>query len=234
MLDLVADGDTVSVVTFGSRAKVIVPSAVITKESRQKAKNALRDVTAEGTTDMAGGIGAGLRAGSRAARRDARRHPAHRVVVGDGVPNDPAQVLGLADAAKEEHVPITALGLGNDFDETLMTGPRAADVGHVPLRGRCGPRCRGVQGTRSRAWIAWWSPARRDSTSRRGPGVTINEVIGIPECGVTGARTQPTSEDLTEGQTRDVFVRVTAKGRQDGKSNGARRRPRELHADRRR
>jgi len=43
------------------------------------------------------------------------------VLVGDGVPNDAPPVLALADPAKGEHTPVTALGPGNDFDETLMT-----------------------------------------------------------------------------------------------------------------
>ena len=118
LLDLLAEGDTASVVTFGSRAKVIVPSVRITKESRESAKLALRDIKAEGTTDMAGGLAAGL------AQVRTRLTPdgIHRIVlVGDGVPNDPAAVLALAENAKAEHVPVTTLGLGNDFDETLMT-----------------------------------------------------------------------------------------------------------------
>ena len=45
------------------------------------------------------------------------------VLVGDGVPNDapPVLALALAHPAKGEHTPVTALGPGNDFDETLMT-----------------------------------------------------------------------------------------------------------------
>lgn len=57
LLDLVSDGDTASsdawVVTFGSRAKVIVPAVRITTESRAEAKAALSGIVAEGTTDMA-------------------------------------------------------------------------------------------------------------------------------------------------------------------------------------
>jgi hypothetical protein len=47
--------------------------------------------------------------------------------------------------------------------------------------------------------------------------VTINEVIGL-QAAPNGRGQVAQLGDLTEGQSRDVFVRVTTKGRQDGKS----------------
>lgn len=212
LLDLLAEGDTVAIVTFGSRAKVIVPSVRITKESREKAKLALRDIKAEGTTDMAGGLAEGL------VQVRSRLTPdgIHRIVlVGDGVPNDAPSVLALADGAKAEHVPVTTLGLGNDFDETLMTAlaQRSSGTFHfVDDAARVGAVFK-EQISRMERVVA--RGARLELTP--GPGVTISEVVGIPSS-PNGRGHAAAIGDLSEGQTRDVFVRVVAKGRQEGKS----------------
>lgn len=212
LLDLLAEGDTASVVTFGSRSKVIVPAVLITKETREKAKRALRDIKAEGTTDMAGGLAAGL----AQVRAHLTPDGIHRIVlVGDGVPNDPAAVLALAENARAEHVPVTTLGLGNDFDETLMTAlaQRSSGTFHfVDDASRVGAVFK-EQISRMERVVA--RGTRVELTP--GPGVTITEVLGIPSS-PSGRVHHASLGDLAEGQTRDVFVRVLAKGRQDGKS----------------
>jgi Ca-activated chloride channel homolog len=214
LIDLLAEGDTVAIVTFGSKAKVIVPSVRITKESRQRAHDALRGVTAEGTTDMAGGLAEGL----VQIRTQLALTPdgIHRIVlVGDGVPNDSPAVLALADSAKAEHVPVTALGLGNDFDETLMTALAQRSSGTFHFVDEASRVAAVFKEQISRMERVVARGAHIELTP--GPGVTIAEVVGMPSS-ATGRGQVATLGDLAEGQTRDVFVRVTAKGRQDGKS----------------
>lgn len=212
LLDLVAEGDTASVVTFGSYAKVIVPAVRITKESRAKAKGSLSEVVAEGTTDMASGLTAGLAQVRAVATPDSVNR---LVLVGDGVPNDASPVLALADQAKGERTPVTVLGLGNDFDETLMTALAQRSSGtfqFVDDASRVGSVFKD-QISRLDRVVA--RGARIHLTP--GPGVTITEVIGMQA--VANGRAQVAQlGDLTEGQSRDVFVRVTTKGRHDGKS----------------
>ncbi len=213
LLDLMSEGDAVSITTFGSRAKTIVPSMRITKESREAAKLALKEMKAEGTTDMTGGLTEGL----QQIRKNMSPDGIQRVVlVGDGVPNDAPSTLALADAAKQQHIPITTLGLGNDFDETLMTAvaQRASGTFHfVDDASRVAKVFEG-QITHMERVVA--RSARIELTP--GPGVTIAEVVGIPSSR-SGTTTQVAMlGDLAEGQTRDVFVRLVAKGRQDGKA----------------
>ena len=212
LLDLVSDGDTASVVTFGSRAKVIVPAVRITTESRARAKAALSGVVAEGTTDMAAGLTAGL----------AQVHSAQTpesvnriVLVGDGVPNDAPPVLALADQARGGHTPITVLGLGSDFDETLMTA----------LAQRSSGKFQFVDEASRVGAVFEDQVSRLDRVVARGtqihltpgPGVTITEVIGLQPI-ASGREQVAQLGDLTEDQSRDVFVRVSAKGRRDGQS----------------
>ena len=213
LVDLMGDGDALSIVSFGSRAKVLVPSTRITKESREAAKLALKEMKAEGTTDMAGGLTEGL----QQIRRNITPDGIHRVVlVGDGVPNDAPSTLALADSAKHEHIPITTLGLGNDFDETLMTSvaQRASGTFHFVDDASRVATVFKDQITHMERVVA--RSARIELTP--GPGVTITEVVGIPsaQSGTTGQVAQ--LGDFAEGQTRDVFVRVNAKGRHDGKA----------------
>lgn len=211
LVDLLSDGDALSIVTFGSRANVILPSTRITKDTRASAKVALRSIKAEGTTDMAAGLSAGL----TQIRSHLSPDGIHRIVlVGDGVPNDAPSVLSLADSAKSVHVPVTALGLGNDFDETLMTSLAQRSSGSFHFVADAARVASVFEEQISRMERVVARGARIELTP--GPGVTITEVIGTPTS-PNGHMQVASLGDFAEGQTRDVFVRVKAKGRRDGK-----------------
>lgn len=212
LLDLLSDGDTASIVTFGSRAKVVVEAVQITPESRARAKAALGAIAAEGTTDMAAGLAEGL---TQIRSRQTPESVNRIVLVGDGVPNDAAPVLALADRARAEHAPVTTLGLGNDFDETLMTAlaQRSSGTFHfVDDASRVGDvfkeQISRLDRVVARGAVLHVTP---------GPGVTVKEIIAA-QFGIQGRGMVAPIGDLTEGQTRDLFVRVTAKGQHDGKS----------------
>ena len=212
LLDLLSDGDTASIVTFGSRAKVVVESVQMTPESRARAKAALGAIAAEGTTDMAAGLTEGL---AQVRSRRTAESVNRIVLVGDGVPNDAAPVLALADRAKAEHVPVTTLGLGDDFDETLMAAlaQRSSGTFHfVNEASRVGDvfkeQISRLDRVVARGAVLQITP---------GPGVTVKEIIATP-ASITGRGLMAQIGDLTESQTRELFVRVTAKGQHDGKS----------------
>ncbi|MEO8876832.1 MAG: VWA domain-containing protein [Polyangiaceae bacterium] len=217
LIDLVGDGDFVSIVTFGSHAKVIVPAVRVDKESRAKAKLALRNIAAQGTTDMTAGLAEGLtQINAPLATNPEMSNAIRRIVlVGDGVPNDAPSVLALADNAGAQHVPVTVLGLGNDFDETLMTALAQRSSGTFHFVDDASRVAVVFQEQISRMERVVARGARIELTP--GPGVTITELVGIPSS--TNGHVQVAGlGDLVEGQTRDVFVRVAAKGRQDGSS----------------
>jgi len=213
LVDLLAEGDALSIVTFGSHAKVVVPSMKIDKETRPNAKAAIAQIKAEGTTDMAGGLATGL---AQLRSSCAPANAIHRLVlVGDGVPNDSAPVLQIADQAKAAHIPVTTLGLGNDFDETLMVAvaQRSSATFHFVEDGG------GVAGvfekelTRMERVVAQATQLEVVS----GPGVTIKEIVGFTV--TPGARVAHLPlGDLAEGQVRDVYVRATVKGIKDGRN----------------
>lgn len=213
LVDLLAEGDVVSIVTFGSHAKVVVPTTKIDKETRPGAKAAIAQIKAEGTTDMAGGLATGL---AQLRGSCAPPNAIHRLVlVGDGVPNDSVPVLQIAEQAKAAHIPITTLGLGNDFDETLMVAvaQRSSATFHFVEDGAGVAAVFEKELTRMERVVARGTQLELVS----GPGVTIKEIVGFGVA--TGSRVAHLPlGDLAEGQVRDVFVRATVKGTKDGRN----------------
>ena len=213
LVDMLAEGDTLSIVTFGSHAKVIVPSLKIDKETRPNAKAAIAGIKAEGTTDMAGGLATGL---AQMRSSCAPPNAIHRLVlVGDGVPNDSAPVLQIAEQAKASHIPVTTLGLGNDFDETLMTAvaQRSQATFHFVEDAAGVATVFERELTRMERVVAQGAHVEIVS----GPGVTIREIVGVAIAQGTRVAHVPIG-DLAEGQVRDVFVRATVKGIKDGRN----------------
>jgi Ca-activated chloride channel family protein len=209
-VDLLSDGDSLAIVTFGSQPKVVVPASQVTSKGRTEAKNAIAAIRAEGTTDMTGGLTVGL----QQARAIFRPEGINRIVlVGDGVPNDPPSALALADSAKANRLPITALGLGPDFDETQMTAIAQHSGGTFHFVDDAAKVAVVFKETITRmerlvAQNVWMQITP-------GPGVTLEEVVGaVPS--TTGRGVIVQLGDVAEGQTRDVIVRMRAKGKKDG------------------
>ena len=120
LLDSLQDGDMISVIAFGSRAELVTAATVVSAGSRTEIKKAIAAIEESGTTDMAGGLSMGL--GELMKSHAAGGEQLNRIVLlSDGVPNDATQLPSLASQAASYQAPITALGLGIDFHETLLT-----------------------------------------------------------------------------------------------------------------
>ncbi|NUO50253.1 MAG: VWA domain-containing protein [Polyangiaceae bacterium] len=208
LVDSLSEGDALSIVTYGSKPKVIVSAVKITKETRASSKKAVEGIVADGTTDMAGGLKTGL----DQLREHMKPDGINRIVlVGDGVPNDAASVLAIADQARAQRVPVTSLGLGPEFDETLMAS----------IAQRSGGTFHFIEDASRVSKVFQDQIAKMNRLVARntwvditgGPGVTILETFGLPVVGRTG---RIHIGDLTEGQVRDTIMRVKLKGHRDG------------------
>ena len=212
LVDAMEEGDSLSIVTFGSEPKVIVPASSVSAASRASAKKAIELISAEGTTDMAGGLSAAIQ---QASSKFGPNVLNRIVLVGDGVPNDPDQVLALADQARALGAPVTSLGLGNDFDETLMTS----------LAQRSGGAFHFIDDASKVSAVFRDEIARMERIAGKnayidltpGPGITLGEAIGVAANPV-GRGLRITVGDLVENQTRDFIVRVRVTGKRDGAS----------------
>jgi Ca-activated chloride channel homolog len=210
LVDAMADGDALSIVTFGSQAKVIVPAVRLDPKARSAAKQALSSISAEGTTDMAAGLGAGLAEAGRFMSPDGNNRI---VLVGDGVPNDAGAALAFVDQARSRSLPITALGLGPDFDETLMSS----------VAQRSGGSFHFIDDASRVATVFETEISRLSRVAARqvnvqlipGPGVTIVEGFGLG-ASPNGRGFVFSLGDLAEGQVRDTIVKVKLAGHREG------------------
>ena len=210
LLGTLHDGDRLAVVAFHSQTEVVLPSTVIDRGRLDELRETVSHLEATGTTDLAGGLRVGL--------EEVIRHydptGINRVVLlSDGVPNDASIVYGLAQAAGERSIAITALGLGTDYDETLLAA----------ISQRSGGQFHYVADSAAVAQVFQDEVLRMSRMLARnlsidlrpGPGVRIESVVGQPTVAADGS-VRVSVGDLAEGESRDVIVRLRADGRREG------------------
>jgi Ca-activated chloride channel homolog len=106
--------DTASVVIFDHRTDVLIPAAPVTnvREAQQKISQ-IRDA---GGTKIAPAVEKGLREIDKGGSNTIRR----MVLLTDGQTENEGDCLRQADEASRRGVPITALGVGKDWNEDLL------------------------------------------------------------------------------------------------------------------
>lgn len=211
ILNLLREGDRVSVVAFHSTTDVLLPSTVISGDLNEL-RDKIRQMAAHGTTDMAGGLQAGL----EQLITNYDPNGVNRVVLlGDGVPNDESGIVAMAQAAGERNIAVTALGLGLDYNETLM-----GDIARVS-----GGQFHYIEESEQVATVFREEVMRMERvfgrnavvTLQPGPGVTITSVVG-QNVNPVGQAVQVHLGDLHEGEARDLIVRAQVSAHRDGAS----------------
>lgn len=210
LLDTLHDGDRLAVVAFHSETEVVLPSTQIDRGRLDELRHQVSQLEAIGTTDLAGG----LRAGLEEVIRNYEPQGINRVVLlSDGVPNDATMIEGLAQAAGERSIAITALGLGTEYDETLLAAisQRSGGRFHYVADSAAVAQVFQDEVLRMRRMLA----RNLAIELRPGPGVRIESVVGQPMVSADGSVRVPIG-DLAEGESRDVIVRLRADGRREG------------------
>jgi Ca-activated chloride channel family protein len=202
--------DRLAIVVFDSKAEVLLPSTPVAELDERNLRTRIATMRAEGTTDMAQGLAAGV--------REVTQHldpeGVNRVILlGDGVPNDEAPMAGIAQAAAAQGVSITALGLGPDYNETLM-GKMAQVTGgkfqYVADSSKVGSFFKEEIGRLQRTYArdAWLELAG-------GPGVVLVDAIG-QETQHDGAHLRVKVGDLAMGENMEIVVRARTSGAKEG------------------
>lgn len=210
-VDALKPGDYVSVVTFDSKAKLLVPTQVVDESNREALRKAVSAMKAEGTTGMAQGL-------QIAYQQVAQRYDTTRVnrivLLGDGVPNDEAPIRPLAQQAANSQIGITTLGLGPDYDEVLMGAIARASNGrfhHVEdsnaLAGFFSDELSRIQRSVARN-------SRIDLVA--GPGITIDGIVGFPNAARSGNTVILPIGDIALGDRRELFVKIHGGAHRDG------------------
>jgi Ca-activated chloride channel homolog len=206
-----ADGDRISVIAFHSKTDVVAPPTKIDAGSRLVLRKKLEALEAKGTTDLAGGLRAAL---EQIALQQVPDEVRRVVLLSDGLPNDPSQILPIADSLAQL-APITALGLGLEFDEALLAS----------IAQRTGGKFHFVEDSKLVASVFKDEVLRLDRTIAKnaileltpGPGVTIAGVIGRSPVAV-GRGLQIQLGDVGEDENRDVLVRLAVSPRAENAS----------------
>ncbi|HEU5089874.1 MAG TPA: VWA domain-containing protein [Roseiflexaceae bacterium] len=113
-IELLDGQDTASVVIFDHRTEVLIPAAPVTnKREMQERVSRIRDA---GGTKIAPALERGLRESNRVGGDAIRR----LILLTDGQTENEAECLRQADDAGRLGIPITALGVGKDWNEDLL------------------------------------------------------------------------------------------------------------------
>lgn len=211
LLDTLRPEDRLAVIAFHSETEVLLESTRLEGADLGELRTRIGRMQARGTTDLGGGLRAGL---EEVVRHFEPEGINRLVLLSDGVPNDASPVLPLAQAAGERGIRITALGLGLDFDETLLA--------HVAQRS--GGRFHFVEESSMVAGVFANEVLRFERLLARnlqmelrpGPGVHIDGVVGQQITPLSNGHVMVTLGDLSEGEERDVIVRMQASPRRPG------------------
>lgn len=211
LVDGLAEGDHFAVVTFDSMARVLVPSTTIDALSQGAIREHISKMAARGTTDLAGGLGAGL---GEVQRGYLHSGVNRMLLLSDGVPNDESAVPGLSQQAAAMGVAITALGLGLEYNETLLAS----------LAQQTGGKFHFVEDSAKVAAVLGDEVLRLERivaqnlalTLLPGPGVTIEGVLGHTGQPLANRGLQLGLGDLAEGKHRELIVRLRVGPHRDG------------------
>jgi Ca-activated chloride channel family protein len=159
-------------------------------------------------------MAAGLRAGIDEVVQHLDPHGVNRVVLlGDGVPNDEGPIRALAESAGHQGVTVTALGLGPDYNETLMGAVAQLSGGRFHYVEKSDQVAETFKNEVLRLQSVYARNATLELTP--GPGVRIEAVVGQPMAR-SGNGVRVSVGDMSRDETRDLIVRLTTDPHHDG------------------
>jgi Ca-activated chloride channel family protein len=204
LLDGLRDGDRLTVVTFDTKAHVLVPPFVVDRSKLEPTRKALASMQARGTTDLAAGLALAVQQQMSSGLADSARR---MVILGDGVPNDATPIPGQIAQAKSYGISISTLGFGLEYDETLLaqiakdTGGRFHRIAPgEPIADAFSTEVMKIERTVASNVTVRMQP---------GPGVTIERVLGHGSAPDQSRAHTVALTDLAEGQHQDLFVEMT-------------------------
>ncbi len=121
VVDLLSEGDVLSIVTFEETVEVLMPPRKIV--NKQLVKEHINRLTAGDTTNLYDGLVLGIQ---QVTSVNLPGYQSHLMLFTDGEPTvgikDFSTIVGVSARAKEHNFHITALGFGPDYNEELLAG----------------------------------------------------------------------------------------------------------------
>ena len=122
-LELLGEDDVFSLILYNQTAKVLIPSTRVTASTKQELRTVIDSIPAGGGTALFAGVS--LAADElRKLGQDPRR--VQRIILlSDGIanvgPSSPAELGKLGASLVKEGITVSTIGIGNDYNEDLMT-----------------------------------------------------------------------------------------------------------------
>ena len=124
-------GDRLALITYGSDVTTLVPSTLIDEASRARLLSAVAGISDRGGTYLSGGFEAGRDELLKASAEGQLRRV---ILISDGQANEGitsiSSLSAMAREALERGVHLSAMGVGLDFNENLMTAMAEHGGGH--------------------------------------------------------------------------------------------------------
>lgn len=201
LISQLAPEDRFALVTFSSSAEIAAPLAYATPQARATWKQSVDGIFAGGGTYMGSGLALGLQTLEGA--HEAGRSP-RAILISDGLAAEPHDALrALATRTATAEIPLSAVGVGADFDENLMSALADAGTGNYYY-------LRNANGLAS-VFAAEFATARETVASgvsvtlEPDAGISVVDAAGYPLTHNGGAASfQPGT--LFAGQERRVWI----------------------------
>jgi Ca-activated chloride channel homolog len=131
LISQLRDDDHFALVTYSSSAQLTIPLSTSTPAARDRWRSIVDGITPDGGTNMSSGIDLAL----DSLRKPGARSGATRVIlISDGLANegDASQegLVARAQRAARSEISLTTVGVGEDFNEYLMTALADAGTGN--------------------------------------------------------------------------------------------------------
>jgi Ca-activated chloride channel family protein len=131
LLDQVSPEDRLALVTYSNAVQTQSGLVLMDDANRRQLTSAVAQVYAGGGTNLGGGLKRGIDLLMRAPSSERQRK---LILISDGLANhgitDPIALGRMASAAVEHRFSISTVGVGLDFNETLMTAIADQGAGH--------------------------------------------------------------------------------------------------------
>ena len=212
-LDRLDPGDRFAIVTYDDHVDVVIESTPASPEARHTAARALRAIEPRGSTDLAGGW---LRGAEQVAAHLGDGTIDRVLLLTDGLANvgitDPAVLAGHAAELRARGIATSTIGVGEDFDESLLQALADAGGGHFYFAGSL-PEIR--DHLTSEVGEALEVVARDVVLTMTLPGATVRPLTPHP-ADTFGGRTEVRLGELVAGQLARCVLRVRFPGGGDG------------------
>jgi Ca-activated chloride channel family protein len=207
ILDVLADGDLVTLHEFSESVRVLSASTLLDGVTRPRLARAVASLGARGNTNLFDAV----RLAVAEAARAPGSHPVRRViVVSDGRPTlgpGSPEVLGqIAEDGLRDGVQITALGIGLDYDERTLNALAQRSSGRTYHLDRPGEMAGIIQSELDDLRVTVATAAVLEIVPA--PGVSIQRMVGVPAFWASGGALRVPIGALTAGQEREFLVRV--------------------------